>query len=139
MDMSAALLYLTLAIFKEAEGESHAGKVWVGDTVINRVKSSAYPDSVCEVVLQQKQFTWANPIRERNLFGMISYQQQTLNHKRMTPRRWEAYRQSEKIAKKMLQPGYRPSHYFLYFHSGVKLPKQAEGKKLRVIGNHFYY
>ncbi len=56
---------LTRAIYFEARGEPKRGQEAVAQVVINRVKNPAYPDSVCGVVYQNKnwfnrcQFTFA--------------------------------------------------------------------------------
>jgi hypothetical protein len=43
---------LSEAIYFEARGESREGQVAVGEVVLNRVRSSAYPNTVCGVVYQ---------------------------------------------------------------------------------------
>lgn len=43
---------LAQAIYYEARGESQRGQVAVAEVVMNRVRSSAYPNSICEVVYQ---------------------------------------------------------------------------------------
>ena len=49
---------LEAAIHHEAKGESFAGKLAVGNVVLNRASSSEFPKSVCAVVKQKKQFSW---------------------------------------------------------------------------------
>ena len=50
-------LYLLAAIIQcEAEGEPYEGKLAVGSVVLNRVKSSKFPNTITEVVYQRKQF-----------------------------------------------------------------------------------
>jgi N-acetylmuramoyl-L-alanine amidase len=49
---------LEAAIHHEAKGESFAGKLAVGNVVLNRTSSSQFPKSVCAVVKQRKQFSW---------------------------------------------------------------------------------
>lgn len=139
MELSEALLCLTLAIFKEAEGESHAGKRWVGDTVINRVNSKTFPNDVCGVVLQPKQFSWANSMKDRSFFGLVDYQNFTLHKIGYNQNRLRSYRESEKLARRMLDSGYKTSHKFFYFHSGSRVPEQAKSKRIVTVGNHFYY
>lgn len=51
-DMSKAHGCLAEAIYYEARSESFAGQMAVADVVMNRVRSRAYPNTVCEVVLQ---------------------------------------------------------------------------------------
>ncbi len=41
----------------EAGGESYTGKVAVGNVVMNRVKSSVFPNTVLEVIYQNRQFS----------------------------------------------------------------------------------
>ena len=43
---------LATALFHEARGEVAIGQLAVGKTILNRVRSSAYPDSICSVVYQ---------------------------------------------------------------------------------------
>lgn len=48
-------------IYYEARGESKLGKIAVGLVTINRVKDPRYPDTICEVVREPKQFSWYRP------------------------------------------------------------------------------
>jgi len=50
----------------EARGESLAGIRAVANVVLNRVASKRWPNSICKVVYQSKQFSWANDYRARN-------------------------------------------------------------------------
>lgn len=47
-------------IFFEARNQSTLGQVAVAWVTLNRVESSRYPDSICEVVWQNKQFSWTH-------------------------------------------------------------------------------
>lgn len=47
---------LALTIFLEARGEPINGQYQVGAVILNRVHSEDFPDTVCEVVNQPKQF-----------------------------------------------------------------------------------
>src|SRR5699024_3882114 len=49
---------LAEAIYFEARGESVRGQFAVGEVILNRVDSTAYPDSICGVVNQGCQFTY---------------------------------------------------------------------------------
>ena len=40
------------AIYFEARGEPNAGQVAVGNVIMNRVRSSSFPNNICEVVHQ---------------------------------------------------------------------------------------
>lgn len=51
-------LYLLAAIIQcEAEGESYKGQLAVGSVVMNRVHSNKFPNTITEVVYQNKQFS----------------------------------------------------------------------------------
>lgn len=45
-------------IYHEAKGQSKAGQIAVGLVVLNRVKDSRYPNTVCEVVYQARYSKW---------------------------------------------------------------------------------
>lgn len=51
------LMLLALLTMAEAEGESEEGKRLVIDTVLNRVDSEHFPDTISEVIYQKNQFT----------------------------------------------------------------------------------
>lgn len=51
-------LYLLAAIIQcESDGEPYAGKLAVGSVVLNRVRSSRFPNTITEVIYQNKQFS----------------------------------------------------------------------------------
>ncbi len=56
--MSDELRCLALNIYHEARGESISGQKAIASVIMNRVRSQRYPDSICEVVWQPKQFSW---------------------------------------------------------------------------------
>jgi len=49
---------LAMNIYHEARGETEKGKLAVAAVTMNRVKAKYYPDTVCGVVWQKKQFSW---------------------------------------------------------------------------------
>ena len=51
---------LALNIYFEARSESHQGQLAVAYVTMNRVESSRFPDSVCKVVWQRRQFSWTH-------------------------------------------------------------------------------
>ena len=52
----AELSCMTQAIYFEARGEKYDGQVAVGNVIFNRVNSSSFPDTVCEVVHQGRKY-----------------------------------------------------------------------------------
>jgi spore germination cell wall hydrolase CwlJ-like protein len=53
-----ALMCLSMNVYWEARDQSIAGQVAVAQVTMNRVHSPNFPDSVCGVVYQHKQFSW---------------------------------------------------------------------------------
>ena len=54
---SSDLYLLAKTIYAEARGESYTGQVAVGAVILNRVRSSSFPNTVSGVVYQQGAFT----------------------------------------------------------------------------------
>lgn len=52
------LVCLAMNIYHEGRSESTRGQAAIAAVTMNRMRSSRYPDSVCEVVWQRKQFSW---------------------------------------------------------------------------------
>lgn len=70
MSASDSELALLAAIIQcEAGGESHTGKVAVGAVIMNRVRSSQFPNSISEVVYQSGQFS---PVASGILSSVLS-------------------------------------------------------------------
>jgi spore germination cell wall hydrolase CwlJ-like protein len=55
--MTLSVLCLALVVYTEARGEPYEGQVMVAEVVLNRSSLTAYPDSVCDVAYQSKQFS----------------------------------------------------------------------------------
>lgn len=51
------LYLLAKCIYAEARGESYTGQVAVGAVILNRVRSSAFPNTIAGVIYQQNAFT----------------------------------------------------------------------------------
>ena len=52
--------WLARNMFFEARGQSKAGKIAVGFVVMNRVRSSSFPNTVREVIEAPRQFSWTH-------------------------------------------------------------------------------
>lgn len=57
---SSDLYLLAKAIHAEGRGESYTGQVAIGAVIINRVRSSAFPNTIAGVVYQKNAFTAVN-------------------------------------------------------------------------------
>ena len=107
----------------EARGESLAGIRAVASVVLNRVASKRWPNSICKVVYQSKQFSWANDYRARNP-KLVAYTQkvQRVVAKAMAGRLKDNTRKS--------------THY----HTLAVYPQWASRLKMtEVIGFHVFY
>ena len=60
MILTAAATCLALNMFFEARHESVQGQIAVADVTLTRVADSRYPDTVCDVVWDKKQFSWTH-------------------------------------------------------------------------------
>ena len=54
------ILCLSAAIYYEARNQSHDGQSAVAEVIMNRVQSDRYPDNACEVINQNKQFSYTH-------------------------------------------------------------------------------
>ena len=91
---------MTANIYHEARGESKKGQYAVAHVTMNRVKHEKFPDTVCEVVFQPKQFSWTHTIKDPR------------------PREYQAWRQAQKIALDVMY-GNVPDNTFgaIYYHA----------------------
>jgi len=58
MILSAPLICLAAVIYFEAGNQPVAGKYAVGQVVLNRVASRHFPNTICGVIKQKKQFSF---------------------------------------------------------------------------------
>ncbi|MCB9025745.1 MAG: cell wall hydrolase [Bdellovibrionaceae bacterium] len=125
------LMCLACNIYHESGNQSLNGKIAVGAVTINRVKSLYYPNSICRVVWQKKQFSWTNDGKP-DLTGNT-----------------DSWKQSKKVATKFLKPTGRPFGIYedptqcaLFYHADYVSPSWRKGKymkKTTKIENHIFY
>ena len=60
---------MALNIYHEARGESIEGQYAIAHVTLNRVASTKWPDSICDVVYQPYQFSWTHQIRDQKPKG----------------------------------------------------------------------
>lgn len=121
------LMCMAVAIFFEARAEPIVGMEAVANVIINRVKDSRYPDIVCDVVWEPKQFSWTHD-------GLTDDPEAYTGHQDKL-----AWVTSQEVAKEALQGnllGITSTHY----HAEYVLPFWAgtyskDGK----VGNHVFY
>lgn len=108
---------LEAAIHHEAKGESFAGKLAVGNVVLNRAASSEFPKSVCAVVKQRKQFSWYKG-------------DDAVLHQKVSA-------ETRKAARKAMAHG---RDNVMFFHATYVAPGWSKKMQRRyTIGNHIFY
>ena len=58
--LMTATACLALNVFFEARYESTEGQLAVAQVTLNRVKDKRYPNTICKVVWDKKQFSWTH-------------------------------------------------------------------------------
>lgn len=111
-------------IYHEARGEPTLGKYAVAQVTVNRVKDSRFRDTVCGVVFQPYQFSWAN---NRSV--------------RWTRPSGPAWNESLEIAQEVLEEGatIKGMENALYFHANYVRPNWRNVRKVTKIGAHIFY
>ena len=129
---------LTLAIYKEARGESNLGQQLVGKVVLNRVEDPSFPDTICKVVYQKNQFSWTED--KKGSGRLLKGDLRGLN-----PKDRAAYLEAKIIALSLIKEGIEvPKKYkdVLYFvHTKVhKQQKWLTGLRfIGKVGSHRFY
>jgi N-acetylmuramoyl-L-alanine amidase len=62
-DQTPNLYCLALNIYFESRGEPLEGQYAVADVTLNRAESEYFPDTICDVVYQRRQFSWTHQIQ----------------------------------------------------------------------------
>lgn len=112
-------------IYHEAGSEPTLGKYAVAQVTVNRIKSPKYGDTVCGVVFEPYQFSWAN-----------------YHGRRWTTPRGESWIEAKRIARDVLENNKRiyGMDDALFYHATYVRPYWASRKdKLIKIGLHIFY
>ena len=64
--LTQAVLCLAMNVYWEARSEDTKGQLAVAEVTLNRVESEKYPDNICDVVWQRKQFSWTHDGKSDN-------------------------------------------------------------------------
>jgi len=120
---------LSLAIYFEARGEPTRGQIAVGQVILNRVRSPAFPSTICGVVYQGQmqpgcQFSF------------------TCDGKSDIPREDAQWAQAQNIAKRIMagQLWLPEIGYSTYYHANYVSPDWANSmSRIDTIGHHIFY
>jgi len=135
MIIKSALVCLALNVYFEARNQPVMGQIAVSQVVLNRVRSPAYPDSICAVVKQAKYTRSGKLIRHKCQFSWYC------DGKSDQPTDLSAYRWARYIALLVLYRGYPDlvdgaTHY----HSLSVDPEWNKRKQpLGIIGDHIFF
>ncbi len=125
MIITAALTCLALNVYHEARSEPLIGQLAVAEVTLNRVASSRYPDEVCDVVWQSRQFSW------------------THDGKSDKPKEPEAWAHAQAVAYIALNGMARVPELtseVLHYHADWVTPHWARGEQpVAHIGGHVFY
>ena len=114
---------LALNVFFEARDQSLAGQVAVAQVTMNRVASPNYPNDVCSVVYQHKQFSWY------------------WDGKSDVPREEKAWRRAQMVAQGVLAgSGHADLEGVLHYHALTTTPYWVHSMIFVTrIENHVFY
>lgn len=113
---------LAAAIYFEARGEKLLGQIAVGEVILTRTKSSIYPQKICDVVKQRKQFSFVKN-------GVIPN----------VPKN-QLYKKMELAQDIMNGEVSSPAKNSMHFHANYVKPNWAKTKNITAqIGNHIFY
>ena len=116
---------LALNIYHEARGEGVLGKQLVAQVTMNRVNHGCFPDDVCGVVRQHRQFSWTHD-------GKIDH-----------PANRESYEAAYLIALSFIKLGYNidmpRAQLLLNYHAVYVDPQWHELLPVLIHGDHIFY
>jgi len=126
------LTCLALNVYHEARGEPEEGQYAVAAVTLNRVASSRYPNTICEVVYQQK---WDH-LRRRNV-GAFSWTEFDVK----PSLKEKAWQQAWQVAQAVYTQERAPDlGGALFYHASSINPSWARHKKpVAHIGRHVFY
>lgn len=124
-------------IFFEARNQGLAGMQAVGDVTMNRRHSSRYPNSICGVVFQRKQFSWTHQISNRQIQNALLGITKNLSKKDKA-----AMEMSHELAERTVNEGKSvllPENVLHYHADYVKPRWAAKMKRYTKIVSHVFY
>ena len=127
---------MALNVYYEARGSNLADKVAVADVVLNRVKDTRYPNTICEVVKQGKQYPSGQMVRNKCQFSWYC------DGKHDRPQDEDRWAEAQSIAWNMVEEGkFRGiTEGATHYHATYVNPRWAKTLQLvGRIGAHIFY
>ena len=123
-------------IYYEARGSNRADRIAVADVVLNRVQDTRYPNTICEVVRQGKQYADGRMIRNKCQFSWYC------DGKSDWPHDMDAWVDAQMIAYNMIEyaQGRGLTEGSTHYHADYVKPDWARSLQLTGrIGVHIFY
>ena len=123
-------------VYYEARGSNRADRVAVADVVLNRVQHTYYPNTICKVVHQGKQYANGQMVRNRCQFSWYC------DGKSDWPKDMDAWIEAQQIAYNMIvfQDGRGLTEGSTHYHADYVAPSWAKDFHLvGRIGVHIFY
>lgn len=120
-------------LYHEGRGEGLVGQAFIVKSVLNRVRDTKHPHSVCKVIYQNKQFSWTHQIPKNK--------QQVPNK---TTSEKELLRRLEALSTVVIlldRVGVDFTQGSKFYHSTKVKPNWDYRKleKVQIVGNHVFY
>ena len=114
---------LSMNIYHESRSEPIEGQIAVAQVTLNRVSHSDWPDTICDVVHEPKQFSWTHTIADP------------------TPKEGKAWEIATILARDVMIGNVNdPTMGAVFYHANYVNPKWADFVDMsKVIGNHIFY
>jgi len=111
-------------VYFEARNQSTFGQLAVAMVTMNRVEDKRFPNSVCEVVYQNRQFSWTHLVNDH------------------TPKERQSYKEIYRLAQVVYNGEIEDitSGSAFYHATYIKQPRWAKRmKKIGIIDQHIFY
>ena len=133
-----SMICLALNVYHEAKNQSFIGQVAVAQVVMNRVKDTRYPNTVCDVVKQGATYKWKPdfPIKNRCQFSWYC------DGKSDWPKDMDAWVEAQQIAYNMIvfNDARGVTEGATHYHADYVQPEWAKDFHLvGRIGVHIFY
>lgn len=111
------LLSLALTCYNEAGGQGRQAMEFVADTVINRVNSPKFPNTVNEVIYQRGAFEWTKHYKHKSIKDLKRTQAKMMKQKDPHGNHNFIWLDAVDISAQALATGYKPKTHNLFFSS----------------------
>ena len=120
---------LAVAVFFEARDQPLTGQYAVAEVVMNRVMDPRWPDTICGVVFQDKQFSFTHDGKSDKME----------TYAKNDEIEWRAMNQARTVAKEIYDSGYVELEATHYHALSVRPSWAKHYEQVGRIGDHVFY